>query len=680
MPPSRQSNPAPLQDAFELGKILSIVLEKRWLLIGSILLCVGVGAVYLKLATPIYEAKATIEILVSNRNPAGMEIPGVNLGSAEALATVEANFQRISLFRRVMEREDISSLAELGGPENPVPIASALRLEEWTKVDLRRGSRLIDIRVRHPKPEIAMALANGLVEEYTRERAMIETGSSKSDFEMLLGEQKDIDRRLKTFEASEQSIAKVLAARAEIQTVETEVRVLLQSKGELHPDVKTAKLGLEGMFAKLETLVGRARQLLKEAEIDGLASDPGSSGGTLSREDRLHLDADRLELAQRSLLRDIESEHVVREVIVGSLKEAEISKDIQSSSIALVEPAFAPLQPVSPKAVQVLSLAIMLGGSLGLASIWGLIALNGTVSTIEEAENATGLPVIGEIPFDKRLPTQAWLKKQKSRHLTLLKQKFSLADTAGSASRAKRTRRLKGGKIEPLVLLSDPGSQVAESFRTLRATLGLRVGNQGLKSCLVVSALPNEGKSFVAANLAVSLAVQATTRTLLIEADLRCPATQVIFDVESSSAGLSEALRDHTLDPQSLVLPSGIENLDILTAGSATRNPAEILSSPALAEVLENLENVYDRIIIDAAPVNVVADGILLAPLVSSVLLVARAGQTHRRAVNHATQLLTDVNCPPTGLVLNRIEKRSGDTPDSSQYSRRAQKYGESYD
>jgi capsular exopolysaccharide synthesis family protein len=243
-------------------------------------------------------------------------------------------------------------------------------------------------------------------------------------------------------------------------------------------------------------------------------------------------------------------------------------------------------------------------------------------------------------------------------------------------------------KIKPLIMLSDPGSPVAEAFRSLRASLALQdfssynSNDKGSssRSILITSSLPGEGKSFVSANLAVAYASQLNMKTLLIEADLRRPVIDRIFGLKTPGAGTVGALND--LEKwETAVVESGIPNLDLLTGGEhATDRPAELLGSIRMNHLLEKAVERYDRVVIDSPPVNSVSDALLFGSEVDNALLVADANRTPASSVKRAkTQLAGSVR-EISGLVLNRMPQKPGSVADPYHFYYMANDaYGESY-
>ncbi|WP_438434457.1 CpsD/CapB family tyrosine-protein kinase [Gorillibacterium sp. sgz500922] len=204
----------------------------------------------------------------------------------------------------------------------------------------------------------------------------------------------------------------------------------------------------------------------------------------------------------------------------------------------------------------------------------------------------------------------------------------------------------------PLVMETNPASHVAEAYRTLRTNISFSSVDRAVQLILVNSALPGEGKSTTAANLAAAYA-QAGKKTLILDADLRRPAVHRVFQatnrpglsgVLSRQAELSEAIR-----------PTGIENLDLIASGPVPPNPAELLGSQRMRSLLEELRSEYEVIIVDTPPTLAVADAQLLASLADGVLLVLDSGRIKRDYVKKAKASLEHAGARILGVVLNGV-------------------------
>lgn len=199
-----------------------------------------------------------------------------------------------------------------------------------------------------------------------------------------------------------------------------------------------------------------------------------------------------------------------------------------------------------------------------------------------------------------------------------------------------------------LITLAEPRSPMAEAFRTLRTNVMFSGLDKPLQTLLVTSAAAEEGKSTTLANLAVTMA-QGGRTTILVDCDLRRPHQHEIFGVPLSP-GLSEAILDKVEAPT--LVPTAVEGLSLLPAGSAPASPADLLGSRQMEALIANLKSRADFVFFDAPPVIAVTDAALLASLLDGVLLVVSAGQTRREHALQAKALLEKIHVRIVGTVL----------------------------
>ncbi|AMA71668.1 MULTISPECIES: CpsD/CapB family tyrosine-protein kinase [Aneurinibacillus] len=205
-------------------------------------------------------------------------------------------------------------------------------------------------------------------------------------------------------------------------------------------------------------------------------------------------------------------------------------------------------------------------------------------------------------------------------------------------------------RYEKLIAYWNPKSQIAEAYRTLRTNIQFASVDEEIKTILITSTGPAEGKSTTATNLAVVMA-QAAKRTLYIDADLRKPAGHHIFQVPNRR-GLTTYLAGQ-IQLRDAVQETGIENLAIMTAGPIPPNPAELLGSKKMKLALKELHSQFEAIILDTPPVIAVADAAILSRLVDGCILVVNAGKTNRDLAARAKQQLEHTNARLLGVVLN---------------------------
>ncbi len=202
-----------------------------------------------------------------------------------------------------------------------------------------------------------------------------------------------------------------------------------------------------------------------------------------------------------------------------------------------------------------------------------------------------------------------------------------------------------------LITLTDPRNPAAEAYRTLRTNLTFTALDKPIETLIVTSAAPDENKSTVLANLAVTMA-QSERRTILVDADLRRPSLHDIFGV-SNDWGLTTMVVEETkLDDPPLV-DVGVDNLWLVPSGPLPPNPADILGSRKMEQVITALKARADVILFDAPPIVSVTDATVLGTKVDGVLLVVCAGRTRREHAQRAKDLLERVHVRIVGAVLN---------------------------
>jgi capsular exopolysaccharide synthesis family protein len=207
-----------------------------------------------------------------------------------------------------------------------------------------------------------------------------------------------------------------------------------------------------------------------------------------------------------------------------------------------------------------------------------------------------------------------------------------------------------------LITLREPGSAAAEAYRTLRTNILFSSLDRPLRTLLITSTAPNEGKSTTLANLAVTMA-QAEQRVLLVDCDLRRPSLHTLFGL-SNEQGLTSAIlaQDEGVPP---LQATSVPGLSVLTSGPLPPRPADLLGSRRMAAMIERLSASADMVLFDTPPVVAVTDAAALAPRVDGVLLVLHAGHTRRDRAREARQLLEKVKANIVGVVLNgaRLER-----------------------
>ncbi|MFF2286136.1 CpsD/CapB family tyrosine-protein kinase [Peribacillus butanolivorans] len=216
--------------------------------------------------------------------------------------------------------------------------------------------------------------------------------------------------------------------------------------------------------------------------------------------------------------------------------------------------------------------------------------------------------------------------------------------------------RSKDEKQVNLIAQTNPKSPITEQYRIIRTNIQFSSVDKEIKTIVVTSAEPNDGKSTTAANLAIVLA-QEEKKVLLVDTDLRKPSIHYAFNL-SNIHGLTSVLTKK-MDLRKTILNSNVPNLDILTSGPIPPNPSELLNSKAMETAINELKDIYDFIIFDTPPVLLVTDSQIVANKCDGVIMVVASGKTNKQSAVKAKELLEKANTALLGVVLNGMESNT---------------------
>lgn len=378
----------------------------------------------------------------------------------------------------------------------------------------------------------------------------------------------------------------------------------------------------------IDTLIVRTKEDLRASSdlyLKGLASRIESLESTIAglrgRMDRYP----GLEARELRLMGDLRTAQTTYDQLQGEYQRARIAESAEGGSVRVIDEASQPFSPIAPNRKRIFLTAVVFGLILGVGLAVVIDNLDDSVKSPDEVRDQLGLAVLGTIPRIKQVT-------------------LTPASDRGSDS----------GR---LVTHFDPRSPVAEAYRSVRTSLAFARPHQDLRTIVLTSPGPADGKSTTVANLAITFAQQGQ-RTLLIDADLRRAVLDKLFEIPRIP-GLTDVLVGQR-SLQDVVHQTRIANLFVIGSGQFPPNPAELLGSPAMREALRESRESFDIVLMDSPPLLAVTDAAVLSTMADGAILIVRVGATAKTAVRRALAQLRTVHGRLVGTVLNDVDFSQG--------------------
>jgi exopolysaccharide transport family protein len=705
-------NVLPAQES-SLREYLRVLIKRKWLVIACIVGIFAAVAIASLRQTPIYEAAGQIAVNKSDPNLITFKdsMPVVEYYDQGDLDTEVRIIQSDLLALQVIRQLNLDRRPEFGGhPDQKQAnlVADSLQTDSNRAtavlgaflgnlhVSLIPNTRIIEIHYNSTDPQLAASIVNTLASTYVEQnfktkfestmqasdwlskqlvdlQMKVETSQEKlvryqKEHEILGNDEKQnittekLDEINKELTAAESDRMQKEAIYRQTQSTDPDAIAAAIVTGNLSgsgllDSLRSQQAAFRIQVADLSTQFGPSypkiaqlnnqlkeidRQLQSETNkaVDHLK---GQYLAALQRENLLHdsfekqkQEANKLNesaIEYQLLKRDVESNRTLYEGLLEKLKEAGVTAGLRSNNFRILKPARAPSVPVEPNIPRNLSFALVLGVISGLGLAFLLENMDNTVRTPEQAQALSGLPSLGMIPQGSKTTTH------------------------GSAS--NRLALTSSKEAVETVTQVRPQSQMAESYRALRTSLLLSNLGAPPKVIMVTSARPQEGKTTTSINTAIVLA-QKGVRVLLVDADLRRPSVHKTLGMGPRS-GLSNVLTGSATLQQTITISPLVPNLFILPAGTPPPNPAELLASSNMRDLIAELREQFDHIVLDTPPTLSVTDAVVLSPRADATILVIRSGHTTKQALRRSRDILMQVNAHVAGVLLNAVDLTSPD-------------------
>lgn len=670
-----------------LRDYLGILYTRRWILISTVLLITLLSVVYVLVQTPIYRATCRLTIEPTRTRVVQTdEVYDPTFGAEGGNQILRREFLETQ-FLLILRRPSLEQTFGDGGfAELPEFAKAKDPIEAFAKLFTVRGIRnsyMVDVSFDWKDREVAKRTVRLLVDLYLKSRQERVSSVTMSGLQTLrakkeemrpqldakaaalqqfvaqhnmvsLNEGQDImvERLKEISRAQTQAEMRLIQARTRLENIRQALETspapesmpeildsqtvrdlkleyvrtqalasdLAGSFGQNHPQLLAARSTLAALQERLQAEVQSVLATTQAAYERASEEESKLSDSLRKEEQRVH-EMNSIAEDYRILKESYDVLHRDYNAVNERMGEIEIALAAGGGQLVTADPVLAPADPVKPRKKRTVALAGILSFLLGCGLCFFLDYLDMSVKTKEDVEALLPTTVIGYVPSFQ-----------------------------GENGHAKNVANME------LLPIEHPRSPAAEAFRSIRTALSFTRGAAGCHQFAITSALPSEGKTIVCANVAVTIA-QSGKRVLLVDADLRKPRVHKVFKI-SSARGLSNALAHHeeAADVFSLIAPGCVPNLSLLPSGPIPPNPAELLGSPRMAELIKAFASQYDYVIYDTPPTVNVTDAAVLSRQIGGALLVVRSFVTDRNMTRHAGEVIIKTGGRLLGVILNGLD------------------------
>jgi capsular exopolysaccharide synthesis family protein len=704
------------RDEIDLRDLVDTLIRRKGVVFACLVICFSAVALYTFSVTPQFKAKGALRVSAQSDNltkfdnvessalkTMEFQQTQVKLLQSEQLASrviarmdlinntafnrnakrssgeaqAQGLFDTLKTFIRPEEDRDTLNLLDEDAQNQIVIDKSLERFKAMFSVSPVRNSELIDVSFSAVSPELAAEVANTVMDEFINmhmdsklkassnaskflerqiEGAQIKLESSEVELQKfargigIVSLDPKLNMVMRQLEELNEALAKARSHRIAqearyqqnlnvesgnlfqmvendlIQSLKNQQATLLAEYQQLGTTFKPGYPKMQQLKARMDELEARI-ETEKQAIIDSIRNDYETA---LKTEEYL---AERAEeqteramtleekaTQYRIFQREVETNKSIYQSLLQRAKEIEATVGALVTNIQIVDTARPPLYPFKPRVPLNLALGFVLGLLGGVGAAFLFEYFDNTIKNPDEMAERFGIPVLGLIPYDKQA--------------------------------------VDDRKNMSMKFYAEPRSPVAEAFRTTMTSVRLSVADSPPKTILITSILPGAGKSSLSSNSCFSY-LSEDEKCLLIDVDLRKPSLHHVFKDGMRGKGLSSALSGmSSLDE--VITTTEYPGLDFISSGPLPPNPAEMLSSKRMRELLQTVSQKYDRVILDGPPYQGFAEILVLANMVDGVILVSVEGNTPREGVKHFRRSVTNVGGRILGTIINKSGQRKG--------------------
>ena len=665
---------------------LRVISTRRWLVISTFVVIVGLAALYVFTRTPLYRSTARLQIAPGGPNGGPFQSITQN-GSLAAVPRrdfLETQVKLIASERLVANTIERFGIHELPRFRETRNLAS--HFKHNFVVEPVRRTWLVDVSFYWPDAKLGAQILNYQIEQYVKDygdrrqevanRGLENLRKDKEKAEPKLEEARrklvefEQEHGIISFDEKHDTIAKVLMERTEAEGTarqdlakcasrlaeveravkdhsggslpdvldnplirdyrnqkalcEQGLREGLKRFGENHPEIKSYRAKLESINENIQTEIRHIVQGVRKAHSAAKAL-LASSVKDMAEQKTAVLAFNNLRLKYDPLKREFDARDGTFKRVLERIRQIEqVSASVRETTIRVERHPKEETRPAKPRKVLIMALSGLMGLALGVGLAFLLDCLDTTLKSKEHVTRYLGLNLLGYVPG---VPELAGAKRHHTR--------FAFAAAL------------------------HPRSAVAEAFRSIRTALSFSVAAQEVRHIMVTSASPSEGKTLVAVNVAAAIA-QTGKKVLLVDADMRKPAIHRIMEADQTPGLTNLLVGEGASSIEEVVRPTSMPNLFYIPSGPIPPNPAELIGCERMKALLEQLTETYDRVIIDPPPVVNVTDAAVLCNEAHGVVFVVRGFRTQREVARRAIEVLAHSNAQLLGCVLNNVDVPRG--------------------